>query len=181
MWIADQWKDYEVLDTSGGEKLERWGDYLLVRPDPQVIWNTPKDLPGWRKMNGHYYRSSKGGGELQMVLIARALTIFPSMLVLDEPESNLDFKNQLIILETIQKLSKNRGISAIVNTHYPEHALKISDKALLLNQDGTNIFGDAAEVINVENMRHSFSVQVHINQFSVDGREYRSVVPLHLV
>ena len=63
MWIADQWKDYQVLDTSGGEKLERWGDYLLVRPDPQVIWNTPKDLPGWRKMNGHYYRSSKGGGE----------------------------------------------------------------------------------------------------------------------
>ena len=63
MWIADQWKDYAVLDTSGGEKLERWGDYLLVRPDPQVIWNTPKDLPGWRKMNGHYYRSSKGGGE----------------------------------------------------------------------------------------------------------------------
>lgn len=63
MWIADQWKDYEVLDTSDGEKLERWGDYLLVRPDPQVIWNTPKDLPGWRKMNGHYYRSSKGGGE----------------------------------------------------------------------------------------------------------------------
>ena len=63
MWIADQWKDYEVLDTSGGEKLERWGDYLLVRPDPQVIWNTPKDLPGWRKMNGHYHRSSKGGGE----------------------------------------------------------------------------------------------------------------------
>ena len=63
MWIADQWKDYEVLDTSGGEKLERWGDYLLVRPDPQVIWNTPKDLPGWRKMNGHYDRRSKGGGE----------------------------------------------------------------------------------------------------------------------
>ena len=121
------------------------------------------------------------GGELQMVLIARALTIAPSMLVLDEPESNLDFKNQLIILETIQKLSKNRGISAIVNTHYPEHALKISDKALLLNQDGTNVFGNADEVINVENMRHSFSVQVHINQFSVDGRDYRSVVPLHLV
>ena len=116
-----------------------------------------------------------------MVLIARALTISPSMLVLDEPESNLDFKNQLIILETIQKLSKNRGISAIVNTHYPEHALKISDKALLLNQDGTNVFGNADAVINVENMRHSFSVQVHINQFSVDGRDYRSVVPLHLV
>ena len=63
MWIADQWKDYEVLDTSSGEKLERWGDYLLVRPDPQVIWNTPRKNPGWKKKNGHYYRSSKGGGE----------------------------------------------------------------------------------------------------------------------
>ena len=63
MWIADKWKDYEVLDTSSGEKLERWGDYLLVRPDPQVIWNTEKKDPGWRRMNGHYHRSKKGGGE----------------------------------------------------------------------------------------------------------------------
>ena len=63
MWIADQWKDYEVIDTSTGEKLERWGDYILVRPDPQVIWNTPKNNAGWRKKNGHYHRSVKGGGE----------------------------------------------------------------------------------------------------------------------
>ena len=63
MWIADGWKDYEVIDTSKGEKLERWGDYLLVRPDPQVIWNTEKKNRGWRNRNGHYHRSSKGGGE----------------------------------------------------------------------------------------------------------------------
>ena len=63
MWIADQWKDYEVLDTSGGEKLECWGKYLLIRPDPQVIWNSPKEHPGWKKRNGHYHRSSRGGGE----------------------------------------------------------------------------------------------------------------------
>ena len=63
MWIADKWKDYEVISTSGGEKLERWGDYILVRPDPQVIWNTPKYNPGWTHFNGHYHRSSKGGGE----------------------------------------------------------------------------------------------------------------------
>lgn len=63
MWIADQWKDYEVLDTSNGEKLERWGDYILVRPDPQVIWKTPHGHIGWKKKNGHYHRSQKGGGE----------------------------------------------------------------------------------------------------------------------
>ena len=63
MWIADNWKDYEVIDTSDGEKLERWGEYILVRPDPQVIWNTKKRNPLWKKENGHYHRSSKGGGE----------------------------------------------------------------------------------------------------------------------
>jgi len=63
MWIADNWNDYEVLDTSTGEKLERWGDYILVRPDPQVIWESDKKNPGWRKMNGHYHRSKAGGGE----------------------------------------------------------------------------------------------------------------------
>ena len=67
MWIANNWKDYEVLDTSGGEKLERWGKYLLVRPDPQVIWNTPHEHPGWKKKNGHYHRSSKGGGEWEFL------------------------------------------------------------------------------------------------------------------
>ena len=63
MWVADGWKDYKVIDASLGEKLEQWGDYILVRPDPQVLWDTPKEEPGWRKKNGHYHRSSKGGGE----------------------------------------------------------------------------------------------------------------------
>ena len=63
MWIADNWKDYEIIDCSKGEKLERWGKYLLVRPDPQVIWDTPKTDRGWKNMNGHYHRSKKGGGE----------------------------------------------------------------------------------------------------------------------
>ena len=63
MWIADNWNDYKVIDCSCGEKLERWGQYTLVRPDPQVIWDTPKKEKGWKKMNGHYHRSKKGGGE----------------------------------------------------------------------------------------------------------------------
>ena len=75
MWIADQWKDYEVLDTSDGEKLERWGDYLLVRPDPQVIWNTPRKNKGWKMRNAHYHRSAKGGGNWEFFDLPEQWTI----------------------------------------------------------------------------------------------------------
>ena len=75
MWIANGWKDYEVIDTSSGEKLERWGDYMLVRPDPQVIWKTDKKHFGWKKWNGHYHRSNKGGGEWEFRNLPEEWTI----------------------------------------------------------------------------------------------------------
>ena len=62
MWIADNWKDYTVIDTSSGEKLERWGKYTLIRPDPQVIWKTEKNNPVWRTADASYKRSKSGGG-----------------------------------------------------------------------------------------------------------------------
>ena len=62
MWISDHWKDYEVLDTSDGEKLERWGRYILVRPDPQVIWQTARTDPRWKRYDARYVRSNSGGG-----------------------------------------------------------------------------------------------------------------------
>lgn len=62
MWIAEGWKDYELIDCSGGEKLERWGGYTLVRPDPQAIWQTPRRDPRWKGCDGKYTRSESGGG-----------------------------------------------------------------------------------------------------------------------
>ena len=62
MWIADSWQDFEVLDCSRGEKLERWGDYYLVRPDPQAIWDTPRKNPHWNDRDARYRRSESGGG-----------------------------------------------------------------------------------------------------------------------
>ncbi len=79
MWLADKWKDYEVIDCSQGEKLERWGKYTLVRPDPQVIWDTPKKEKGWKHMNGHYHRSSKGGGEWEFFNLPEEWTIHYSL------------------------------------------------------------------------------------------------------
>ncbi len=121
------------------------------------------------------------GGELQMVLIARALSTKPQMLVLDEPESNLDFKNQLIVLETIQRLSKEQGIAAIVNTHYPAHALKIGDKALLLNYNGTSRFGDVEEIVSEKNMGDAFHVEVKIVDYNYKKQAYKGVIPISIL
>ena len=62
MWIADQWRDYELLDCGNGEKLERWDTQYLVRPDPQAIWATPRRNPAWKRANARYLRSQSGGG-----------------------------------------------------------------------------------------------------------------------
>lgn len=75
MWLANNWKDYEVIDTSNGEKCERWGDYILVRPDPQVIWDTPHNNRAWKNKNGHYHRSSKGGGDWEFFDLPEEWTI----------------------------------------------------------------------------------------------------------
>ena len=63
MRVADGWKDYSLIDCSDGERLERWGEYLLIRPDPQVIWKTPKRDPLWKKAHARYLRSNTGGGK----------------------------------------------------------------------------------------------------------------------
>ena len=63
MWLAEHWQDYELIDCGRGEKLERWGDRLLVRPDPQAIWDTPRTHRGWKTPNARYARSNTGGGQ----------------------------------------------------------------------------------------------------------------------
>ena len=75
MWICNDWKDYEIIDASGGEKLERWGDYLLIRPDPQAIWNTKKEHEGWYHPNAHYHRSKKGGGSWEFIDLPKQWSI----------------------------------------------------------------------------------------------------------
>ena len=121
------------------------------------------------------------GGELQMVLIARALCSRPQMLILDEPESNLDFRNQLIILETIRRLSKEDGLCCVFNTHYPAHALRISDKSLVLFRDGKSLFGYSEDVITSKTMKDVFRVHVDILQASYLGVNYHAVTAVALL
>jgi len=66
MYVANNWTDYEVIDTGDGDKLERWGNYILRRPDPQIIWPIANETGLWKKADGHYFRSSSGGGKWNM-------------------------------------------------------------------------------------------------------------------
>lgn len=75
MWISDQWRDYELIDCGSGEKLERWGKYTLVRPDPQAIWQTERIHRGWQKCDARYARSSSGGGAWETKNIPERWTV----------------------------------------------------------------------------------------------------------
>ncbi|MGN1023198.1 MAG: ABC transporter ATP-binding protein [Lachnospiraceae bacterium] len=123
------------------------------------------------------------GGELQLVLIARALASRPELLVMDEPETGLDFHNQLMVLDLIERLRNEYGRTVILNTHYPEHALQVSDRALVLLRGGESLFGTAREVITEDTLSRAFDVDVRIRSVVLDaGRdgEYACVLPVRL-
>ena len=120
------------------------------------------------------------GGELQMVLIARAIASEPQIIILDEPETDLDFNNQLIVLKTLHALTE-QGISCIFNTHYPVHALRHADKALLLDKKGGVCFGDAYEVITQENMRSAFGVETAIGQVETPTNQYFDIIAIDTI
>ena len=112
-----------------------------------------------------------------MVLIARALAAEPQVLILDEPESNLDFRNQLLVMDTLSELAA-RGMTCVFNTHYPAHALRRAHKALLLASDGSAVFGAAREIITRERIERTFGVRTAIGEVAEGVPD---VVPLSIV
>jgi len=115
------------------------------------------------------------GGELQMVLIARAMAAEPEILVLDEPESNLDFRNQLVVLDTMSALAAE-GVACIFNTHYPSHALQRAGKSLMLSKEGWSLFGDTTAVVTEENIRKAFGVDALIGEVETPQNIMKNVV-----
>ena len=111
------------------------------------------------------------GGEYQLAVLARALASEPELLILDEPESNLDFRNQARLLGVVASLCRERGMSALFSTHYPEHALELSCKSLLVMPDGSALFGASSEIVTEENLRAAFGVPEILRRFEAFGRE----------
>ncbi len=127
-------------------------------------------------MNRPYSQTS--GGEAQLVLIARALAAEPIALLLDEPTSHLDLKNQMVILSFLEKLGENEGIAIIMTTHFPDHALSISHKALLLSNKGNGMVGNTGDVITEDNLRDIFGLDVRIISVKDGENSIKTVVPL---
>lgn len=114
------------------------------------------------------------GGELQLVHIARALAGKPRILVLDEPETGLDFENQLMVLHLLQQLNQEDGLTILYNTHYPDHALDFSDHTILFMGEGKIVHGSGKQVLTKENMEHAFHVSVEI----FTGFNRHAVIPV---
>jgi len=98
---------------------------------------------------------------------------------LDEPESNLDFKNQLVVLDAMSNLAA-KGMTCIFNTHYPAHALQRAQKALILSKGGDYVFGDTSAVVTEENIRNAFGVDAIIGEIETPGNMLKNVVPVHI-
>ncbi len=121
--------------------------------------------------------NSISGGQLQLVLIARALIKDPDILIMDEPESNLDMKNQLKVLEIMKKISKERNVTVIINTHYPDHALRYTDKTLILGRNSF-VFDDSYKAITKENINRYFNVEASIYDVEVGNQKYKGILPI---
>lgn len=122
--------------------------------------------------------SSLSGGERQLVLIARALAAECSLLVLDEPASALDFKNQGVILRTLARLSKRAGLTVLFTTHFPQHAVHLADKVLLMQGAEDFQFGPASEVMTNESLGRLYDMSVCHVTFQHQERLVRTVVPV---
>lgn len=120
------------------------------------------------------------GGQFQMVLIARVLATRPQVLVLDEPETGLALRYQLVVLDLVDQVVHEDGVSVVMNTHDPTHALRVADDVLLLPRGGEPLVGDAQEVVTAQNLERILGVQVVLMQTTAAGREHRSVLPVAL-
>ncbi len=126
------------------------------------------------------YVSKLSGGEAQMVFMARALIREPEVLILDEPESNLDYRNQLLMLDMIDKL-RSKGKLIIFNTHYPEHALRYSNKVLMLNKNYQYKFGNTVDIITKENIEEIYRIKAAVGELKDGDKIYKDIIPLTIV
>ncbi len=156
------------------------GDFSMPGKRDREIAAQAMELAGVSHLAGQSC-ARLSGGELQLVLIARALAAEPAYLILDEPESGLDFRNQLVVLDLIERLCREREMTVVLNTHYPDHALRISDQSLLLFGGGVYQFGRTEQILTEDHMRALFGVDIAVWRERIGAEEYAAVIPLEIM
>ena len=122
--------------------------------------------------------SEISGGEKQLVLVARALASEAKILVFDEPTSALDYKNQYLILEMLHKLTQKKGLTVIMTTHHPEHALYISDKILLMANGENSIFGETNGTLTENNLKKIYGMDIKIVSIAHGEDHLKGIIPI---
>ncbi|WPC40372.1 ABC transporter ATP-binding protein [Clostridium sp. JS66] len=147
-----------------------------TKEDREIVEGTLEDLKIDYLRDKIYTEIS--GGERQMVLIARALAQDPKILIMDEPTSNLDFGNQIRVLEQINKLSQ-RGLAIIMTSHYPNHAFLCSTKVAFMQRNNVFTVGSVDEVVTEDNLKEAYGINVKIiNTFNSKGDNVKACIPM---
>lgn len=167
---------YTSLDVVVMGRIAHQGVFASpAKGDYEIAMQTMESLSIAHLKDSVYTQIS--GGERQMVLIARALTQRPQILLMDEPTANLDFGNQARVLECICQLSR-QGVSVIMTSHNPDHALQCADSVLLLKRGNRHIHGPPGEIVTGENMKSAYGVDVIIASGAYQNQEIKGCVPL---
>ncbi len=167
---------YTVIDVVLMGRIAHLGPFSSPSRDDVKIAEESLERLGISHLKDKTY-TEISGGERQMVIIARALTQKPQLLILDEPTSNLDYGNQVRVLLQIKKLAED-GIGVVMTSHFPNHAFLCSSKVALLNKNGFEI-GTADSLITEENMRETYGINVRITKLADNrGVDMKSCVPL---
>lgn len=168
---------FTVLDVVTMGRTAHLGMFASPSPrDRELAENALEDL-GVSDLKERIY-TEISGGERQMVLIARALTQQPEILVMDEPTSNLDFGNQVRVLEQINRLAE-KGLGVIMTSHFPDHAFLCSSKVVLLEKNNQIRVGSPDEVVTEENLKSAYGVGVKIaSVVDKHGRRLKTCLPL---
>ncbi len=152
---------------------------LLDRPSSKdmQIAKDKLDLVGLYHLKDQPY-TQISGGERQLALIARTLTQEPKVILLDEPTSHLDFKNQILVLRIIGLLAK-QGLAVLMSTHHPNQALLLSNKVSLMAKDRRLITGKPEQVINEENLENTYGIKVEIllSERLSNGKQIKFCIP----
>jgi ABC-type cobalamin/Fe3+-siderophores transport system ATPase subunit len=170
---------YTVLDVVRMGRAPHLGLFAVPSRQDTKIAEEAIEVVGIANLRLQRY-TEISGGERQLALIARALAQEPSILLLDEPTSHLDFGNQTLILETISRLTRQRGLAVLMATHVPDHALFIATQVALMKGGGFLATGAPYEVVTEENLKALYGIDVRIVAVTgADGTAaLRSAVPL---